>query len=216
MLFICTKTKNIAVAFLVLLVFKTTSKKKTKNPPMWTILLLSRPWNTKKVTIPPHTNNLVVITPLEYEKSYKTPLCEQSCCYHALGTRKNFGAKKKLERKKIWLEKNSNLLIEVNDKKISYSGHPFKPAYPLINLFKFFLQSIKFVCVFICLWWTIKSVEFSSRILVIIKLRLTTYSLTLDQLGETILMISYLFKGFILPDLFKYVALSAYFYILYF
>ena len=35
------KIKNIAVAFLVLLVVLTA--KKTKNPPMWTILLLSRP-----------------------------------------------------------------------------------------------------------------------------------------------------------------------------
>ena len=44
------KIKNIAVAFLVLLVVLTT--KKTKNPPMWTILLLPRRWNTKIVTKP--------------------------------------------------------------------------------------------------------------------------------------------------------------------
>ena len=108
MLFICTKIKNVAVAFLVLLVFETTSKKKQKillceqsccchtlgtrkklqNPSMRTILLLSRPWNTKKVAKPLYANNLVVITPSEHEKSYKTPLYEQSCCYYTLGTRK--------------------------------------------------------------------------------------------------------------------------------
>ena len=72
------KIKNVAVAFLVLLVVLTTDKNKKSS----------------------YVNNLVVITPLEHEKSYKTPPYEQSCCYHALGTRKNFCAKKN------WSEKN--------------------------------------------------------------------------------------------------------------
>ena len=86
MLFICTKIKNVAVALLVLLVVLTTDKnkkssyvnnlvvltpleyEKSYNPPIRKILLLSRPWNTKKVTKPLYANNLVVITPLEHEK----------------------------------------------------------------------------------------------------------------------------------------------------
>ena len=91
------KIKNVAVAFLVL-----TTKKKNKKSS--------------------YVNNLVVIRPLEHEKSYRPPHTNNLCCYHALGTRKKlqtphannlvvitslehekkFGVKKKLERKKIW------------------------------------------------------------------------------------------------------------------
>ena len=117
MLFICIKIKNVAVALLVLLVVLTTNKNK-KSSYVNNLVVVTPLEHEKSYKTPPHTNNLVVITPLEHEKSYKTPLCEQSCCYHALGTRKKFGAKK-----------NSNFLIEVNDKKF------LRPPQEIIQVF---------------------------------------------------------------------------------
>ena len=67
MLFICTKIKNVAVAFLVLLVFETTSKKKQKILPCEQSCCC-HVLRTRKKLQKPHTYNLVVITPLEHEK----------------------------------------------------------------------------------------------------------------------------------------------------
>ena len=73
MLFICTKIKNVAVVFLVLLVFKTRSKKKQK--------------------ILPCEQSCCCHTLGTRKKLQNSPPYEQSCCYHALGTRKKIGAK---------------------------------------------------------------------------------------------------------------------------
>ena len=99
------KIKNVAVTFLVLLVVLITKKNKKSSSCEQSCFVT--PLEHEKSYKPPHANNLIVVTFLEHEKSYKPPSpCEQSCCYHALGTRKKFGSKK-----------NSNFLIEVNDKK---------------------------------------------------------------------------------------------------
>ena len=87
------------------------TRKKLQTHPIRTIL--SRPLNTKKVTNSPHTNNLV--TPLEHEKSYKPP--HTNNLVTPSKHEKNFGAEKKLKRKKFGAKKNSNFLIEINNKK---------------------------------------------------------------------------------------------------
>ena len=93
------KIKNVAVAFLVLLLVLTTDKnkkfsyvnnlvvvtplehEKSYNPPIRTILLLSRPWNTKKVTKLPIRTILLLSHPWNTKKIWR---------------------EKKLESKKIW------------------------------------------------------------------------------------------------------------------
>ena len=76
------KIKNVAVALLVLFVVLTTKKNKKSS----------------------YVNNLVVITPLEHEKSYKTPPYEQSCCYHAPWNTKKNWSEKNLAQKKIQMK----------------------------------------------------------------------------------------------------------------
>ena len=69
MLFICTKIKNVAVALLVLLVFETMSKKNKKSSHVNNLVVIT-PLEHEKSYKPLHANNLVVITPLEHEKIF--------------------------------------------------------------------------------------------------------------------------------------------------
>ena len=88
------KIKNVAVAFLVLLVFETTSKKKSS-----------------------YMNNFVVVTSLEHEKSYKTPHTYNLVVITPLEHENILARKKNWSEKKFGAKKIKNFLIEVNDTK---------------------------------------------------------------------------------------------------
>ena len=64
------KIKNIAVAFLVLLVVLTTNKNK-KSFYVSNLVVVTPLEHEKSYKTPPHTNNLVVITPLEHENFWR-------------------------------------------------------------------------------------------------------------------------------------------------
>ena len=64
------------------------------------------------------------------KKVTNPPSCEQSCCCHALGTRKKFGSKK-----------NSNFLIEVNDKKNFLDPSGDNPGFSHIDVI--FIRKVK-------------------------------------------------------------------------
>ena len=107
------KIKNVAVAFLVLLVVLTKNKNKKSS----------------------YVNNLVVATPMNKKKNTKTPPYEQSCCYHVLGTRKKYGekiigAEKKFARKKNLARKKIQIfLLKLRIKKI------LRPPQEIIQVF---------------------------------------------------------------------------------